>query len=86
MAKQFAKLVRAWRDARQLTRADAARKLGVPYRTLQDWEDGKRTPRGIARWLILDKLGLIEPADKRAPQITKRVFQRLMSAKYDKGS
>lgn len=82
MAKQFKTLVRQWRKARRLTRADAARRLGIPYRTLEDWEAGRRTPRGIAKWLILDKLGLIKSADKNAPQITKRALRKLIEAKF----
>lgn len=27
-----------------LSRADLARRLPVPYRTLEDWEAGRRTP------------------------------------------
>src|SRR4030095_15683195 len=45
--KTFAELVRHWRDARKLTRADAARLLAVPYLTLEDWEAGLRTPRAL---------------------------------------
>lgn len=34
-----------------LTQARAAKIIGVPTRTLQDWEDGKRNPRkGAAYW------------------------------------
>lgn len=54
--KPFNKLVRAWRRARDLTRADAARRLGVPYRTLEDWEAGRHAPRGLALRLITAKL------------------------------
>jgi putative transcriptional regulator len=60
MSKQheqtFGELVRAWRERRKLSRVDAARKLGVPLRTLEDWEYGKRTPRGLARELITARL------------------------------
>jgi DNA-binding transcriptional regulator YiaG len=52
----FAKLVTAWREKRQLNRAEAARLLDVPYRTLQDWEAGLRTPRGIALKLLTKRL------------------------------
>jgi len=54
--KLFKTLVRQWRKARGLTRADAARRLGVPYRTLEDWEAGRRTPRGLGLELITSKL------------------------------
>lgn len=60
MSKQtqqtFADLVRAWRERRKLSRVDASRELGIPLRTLEDWEYGKRTPRGIARKLITARL------------------------------
>jgi putative transcriptional regulator len=60
MSKQheqtFGELVRTWRERRKLSRVDAARKLGVPLRTLEDWEYGKRTPRGLARELITARL------------------------------
>jgi DNA-binding transcriptional regulator YiaG len=46
--KPFAKLVRRWRKVRGLTRADASRRLGIPYRTLEDWEAGRHAPRGAA--------------------------------------
>lgn len=52
----FGQLVRAWRERRKLSRVDASRKLGIPLRTLEDWEYGKRTPRGIARQLLIARL------------------------------
>lgn len=35
-----------------LSQADFARLLGVSVRTLQDWEQGRRTPSGPARTLL----------------------------------
>jgi DNA-binding transcriptional regulator YiaG len=52
----FADLVRNWRTERKLTKAAAARRLKIPYRTFQDWELGTHTPRGIARRAIMEKL------------------------------
>jgi len=54
----FAEIVRRWRETRKLSKVEAARALDIPYRTLQDWEYGARTPRGIARRLIIRKLSL----------------------------
>lgn len=48
----FARLVRRWRIARQLSKVEAARNLRVPYRTFQDWEYSRRTPTGIRRRLL----------------------------------
>ena len=53
---KFAGTVRRWRRLRELTQRDAAKRLGVPYRTFQAWELGARTPRGIAKWLIVARL------------------------------
>jgi DNA-binding transcriptional regulator YiaG len=52
----FAALVLKWRTARQLSQPAAAALLGVPYRTFQDWEYGRRAPRGLALELITGKL------------------------------
>lgn len=30
--------------------------LGIPRRTLQDWESGKRTPPGWAEAMVIEKL------------------------------
>ena len=54
--KPFPRLVRRWRRAHELTRAEACRRLTIPYRTLEDWEAGRRTPRGIALKLIIARL------------------------------
>ena len=52
----FARLVLKWRMKRKLSQPRAAARLGVPYRTFQDWEYGRRSPRGLARALITAKL------------------------------
>jgi DNA-binding transcriptional regulator YiaG len=49
-------LLRKWRESKGLTKADAARMLDIPYRTLQDWELGNRTPRGFALKAITARL------------------------------
>jgi DNA-binding transcriptional regulator YiaG len=52
----FRALVARWRTSRKLSKVDAAALLGVPYRTFQDWEYGRRTPQGLALELIAAKL------------------------------
>jgi hypothetical protein len=56
----FAELLRAWRarqrGGRGITRAEAGRRLGVPIRTLEDWESNLHAPRGLARRLIEARL------------------------------
>jgi putative transcriptional regulator len=36
----------------QLSRQEFARRIGVSARTVRDWEEGKRSPRGPARVLL----------------------------------
>ena len=47
------------RDARKaagLSQQGVTDALGIPRRTLQDWEAGKRTPPGWAETLVIEKL------------------------------
>jgi putative transcriptional regulator len=41
------------RQSTRLSQARFAELLGVSTRTLQDWEQGRRTPSGAARTLLL---------------------------------
>ena len=41
------------RERTGLSQAEFARLLGVSVRTLQEWEQGRRSPSGAARTLIL---------------------------------
>ena len=55
--ENFAELLRAWRVARGgISMAEAARRLNVPYRTLQDWQLALHAPRGYARLAIEARL------------------------------
>ena len=40
--------------------------LGIPKRTLQDWEAGKRTPPGWAEALVVEKLNKIAQDNQAA--------------------
>jgi putative transcriptional regulator len=44
--------VAAVREATGLSQAKFAELLGVPVRTLQEWEQGRRAPSGAARTLL----------------------------------
>lgn len=44
------------RQAAGLSQQGVTDTLGIPRRTLQDWETGKRTPPGWAEALIIEKL------------------------------
>jgi DNA-binding transcriptional regulator YiaG len=54
--RAFSALLLKWRTSRKLTQPKAAALLGVPYRTLQDWEYARRAPQGLALKLITAKL------------------------------
>ena len=51
MKPNLARAVRNWKGA--LTTAQAALALGVNRRTLEDWLQGRRQPRGLARTALL---------------------------------
>ena len=45
--------LRAWRHKSNLSQSEAALKLQVSKRTLQEWEQGRAEPEGLARIAIL---------------------------------
>lgn len=56
------------RDARKaagLSQQGVTDALGIPRRTLQDWESGRRTPPGWAEALVVEKLGKIAKDNKK---------------------
>ena len=48
----FPRRLRAWRERNNLSQSEAALKLQISKRTLQEWEQGRATPRGLARTAI----------------------------------
>ena len=57
------------RDARKaagLSQQGVTDALGIPRRTLQDWESGKRTPPGWAEALVVEKLEKIAQDNQAA--------------------
>lgn len=53
------KPIKEARQAAGLSQQGVTDALGIPKRTLQDWEAGKRTPPGWAEALVVEKLGKI---------------------------
>lgn len=49
-------ILRRWRRRRGLSQSQAAPVLGVPIKTLQNWEAGRNTPGTLARELIAQKM------------------------------
>ncbi len=50
------------REKMGVSAAELSRRLDIPYRTLQDWEAGKRTPAPWAEKLILEKMDTMPEA------------------------
>ena len=48
--------IREARKAAGLSQQGVTDALGIPRRTLQDWEAGRRTPPGWAEALVVEKL------------------------------
>jgi len=53
--------IKRWRASRGFSQAAAAVALGVPVRTLQNYESGHRSPRGLALEALLSKLKNLKP-------------------------
>ena len=64
-----------------LTQARAAKLIGVPTRTLQDWEDGKRNPRkGAAYWeAVFHAMGYLTGEGLAAVEAGEVDFDELMA-------
>ena len=54
------------RQAAGLSQQGVTDTLGIPRRTLQDWETGKRTPPGWAEALVIEKLERIAQNNQAA--------------------
>src|SRR5581483_11526348 len=51
-AGAFPRRLRSWRERNNLSQSEAALKLQISKRTLQEWEQGRAAPRGFARTAI----------------------------------
>lgn len=60
------------RQAAGLSQQGVTDTLGIPRRTLQDWETGKRTPPGWAEALVVEKLERIAQDNQAARPTTTR--------------
>ena len=64
------KTIKEARQAAGLSQQGVTDVLGIPRRTIQDWESGKRTPPGWAEALVVEKLERIAQ-DNQAARPTK---------------
>ena len=62
------------RKAAGLSQQGVTDTLGIPRRTLQDWETGKRTPPGWAEAMVVEKLEKIAKDNQaaRSPQTEEK--------------
>jgi DNA-binding transcriptional regulator YiaG len=58
--EEFASLLLKWRSKHGWTREEAAAKLGVSHRTLQEWEQGRRVPSEMAQRGVFARIKEIE--------------------------
>lgn len=64
------KTIKEARQAAGLSQQGVTDTLGIPRRTLQDWETGKRTPPGWAEALVVEKLERIAQDNQAARPTT----------------
>jgi DNA-binding transcriptional regulator YiaG len=64
--KEFAKTLVAWRERNDYTQQDAADKLGVSRRSLENWEQERAMPQGFGLQAMLKTI-----KDDKAPQEPK---------------
>jgi DNA-binding transcriptional regulator YiaG len=53
----FAARLRCWRERENLSQSEAALRLQISKRTLQEWEQGRATPQGLARTAVENIVG-----------------------------
>jgi len=51
--REFMDTLKAWRSANGILQSQAAEHLGVPFKTLQNWEIARTKPQGFAESALL---------------------------------
>lgn len=64
MNQTFAEELRTIRTEAGWSRPKMVERVGVPLRTIEDWEGGKRTPPEYVQRLVIDRLLLEIEKDK----------------------
>lgn len=59
MSDELKSKLKAAREKLGLTQRQFSESIGVSYKTLVDWEQNRRTPRGLALTLLTEKLDAI---------------------------
>ncbi|MBQ7365292.1 MAG: helix-turn-helix domain-containing protein [Clostridia bacterium] len=60
----FAEQLKTMRTEAGWTRPKVVERVGVPLRTIEEWEGGRRTPPDYVQHLVLDRLALEIEKDK----------------------
>lgn len=64
MSQSFTEELRTIRTDAGWSRPKMVERVGVPLRTIEDWESGKRTPPEYVQRLVIDRLLLEIEKDK----------------------
>ena len=64
MKETYADKLRKMRTSARWSRPKMVERVGVPLRTIEDWEAGKMTPPEYVQRLVLDRLQLEIEKDK----------------------
>lgn len=66
--KQFAKALQDWRESNGYTQQEAADKLGVSRRSLENWEQKRAMPQGFGLQAMIGIIGGTKVKQKVKPQ------------------
>jgi DNA-binding transcriptional regulator YiaG len=69
--KQFAKTLVAWREQNDYTQQEAADRLGVSRRSLENWEQERAMPQGFGLGAMLEIIQDGGASGKAKPQRRK---------------
>jgi DNA-binding transcriptional regulator YiaG len=54
--REFMDALKTWRSANGFSQSQAAERLGVPLKTLQNWEIARTKPQGFAATALLNMM------------------------------
>lgn len=72
--KQFAKTLVAWREQNDYTQQEAADRLGVSRRSLENWEQERAMPQGFGLAAMLKVIGVNRA--QAAPPVRRKPAKR----------
>jgi len=66
--KKFARKLREWRDENDFTQQEAADRLGVSRRSLENWEQKRAMPQGFGLAAMLEVIQGTKSVENPKPQ------------------